>query len=69
MLGVQSVTAEGVLLRLTIRTRPGEQWAVQRAVAGEVKTALDDAGVPAPTPFGLGAPAAARRTAVRRWWA
>ena len=62
MLGVQSVTAEGVLLRLTIRTRPGEQWAVQRAVAGEVKTAFDDAGVPAPTPFGLGAPAAARRT-------
>ena len=62
MLGVQSVTAEGVLLRITVRTRPGEQWAVQRAVAGEVKTALDDAGVPAPTPFGLGAPAAARRT-------
>ena len=52
MLGVQSVTAEGVLMRLTIRTRPGEQWAVQRAVAAEVKTALDDAGVPAPYPFG-----------------
>ncbi|GAA4780261.1 mechanosensitive ion channel [Actinomycetospora chlora] len=51
MLGVQSVTAEGVLLRLTIRTRPGEQWAVQRAVAAEVKSALDDAGVPAPYPF------------------
>jgi small-conductance mechanosensitive channel len=51
MLGVQSVTAEGVLLRLTIRTRPGEQWAVQRAVAGEVKSALDDAGVPSPMPF------------------
>jgi small conductance mechanosensitive channel len=52
MLGVQSVTAEGILLRLTVRTRPGEQWAVQRAVAGAVKTALDAAGVPAPTPFG-----------------
>ncbi len=51
MLGVQSVTAEGVLLRLTIRTRPGEQWAVQRAVAGEVKSAFDEAGVPAPMPF------------------
>ena len=55
VLGVQSVTAEGVLLRLTIRTRAGDQWAVQRAVAGAVKTALDEAGVPAPTPF---APAA-----------
>jgi small conductance mechanosensitive channel len=51
VLGVQSVTAEGVLLRLTIRTRPGEQWAVQRAVAAEVKSALDEAGVPAPFPF------------------
>ncbi|GLZ47277.1 mechanosensitive ion channel protein MscS [Actinomycetospora sp. NBRC 106375] len=51
MLGVQSVTAEGVLLRLTIRTRPGEQWAVQRAVAAEIKTQLDAAGVPAPYPF------------------
>ncbi len=52
VLGVQSVTAEGILLRLTVRTRPGEQWAVQRAVAGAVKSALDEAGVPAPIPFG-----------------
>ncbi|MDT7741097.1 MAG: moderate conductance mechanosensitive channel [Actinomycetota bacterium] len=59
MLGVQSVTAEGILLRLTVRTRPGEQWAVQRAVAGAVKTALDAAGVPAPTPFGAVTPSAA----------
>jgi len=54
MLGVQSVTAEGVLLRMTVRTRAGEQWAVQRAVAGAVKTALDEAGVPAPFPFATG---------------
>jgi small conductance mechanosensitive channel len=60
MLGVQSVTAEGILLRLTVRTRPGEQWAVQRAVAGAVKSALDEAGVPAPTPFGAAAPSAGR---------
>ncbi len=60
MLGVQSVTAEGILLRLTVRTRPGEQWAVQRAVAGAVKSALDEAGVPAPTPFGSVAPSAGR---------
>ncbi|WP_133828390.1 mechanosensitive ion channel family protein [Actinomycetospora succinea] len=51
MLGVQSVTAEGVLIRLTIKTRPGEQWAVQRAVAAEIKTQLDAEGVPAPYPF------------------
>ncbi|NMO91348.1 mechanosensitive ion channel family protein [Actinomycetospora sp. TBRC 11914] len=60
MLGVQSVTAEGILLRLTVRTRPGEQWAVQRAVAGAVKSALDEAGVPAPTPFGAPAPSGGR---------
>ena len=59
MLGVQSVTAEGILLRLTVRTRPGEQWAVQRAVAGAVKTALDAAGVPAPSPFRAVTPPAA----------
>jgi moderate conductance mechanosensitive channel len=58
MLGVQSVTAEGILLRLTVRTRPGEQWAVQRAVAGAVKSALDEAGVPAPTHFGAITPPA-----------
>ena len=56
MLGVQSVTAEGLLLRLTIRTRAGQQWAVQRAVAGAVKSALDEAGFPPPTPFGRSAP-------------
>jgi moderate conductance mechanosensitive channel len=65
MLGVQSVTAEGILLRLTIRTRPGEQWAVQRAVAGAVKSALDDAGVPAPTPFGASPTAATAHRSTR----
>ena len=60
MLGVQSVTAEGILLRLTVRTRPGEQWSVQRAVAGAVKTALDAGGVPAPTAFGAAATTAGR---------
>ena len=60
VLGVQSVTAEGVLLRLTVRTRPGEQWAVQRAVAAEVKTAFDEAGVPAP--YAFGGPAAPQKT-------
>lgn len=61
MLGVQSVTAEGILLRLTVRTRPGEQWAVQRAVSGAVKSALDGAGVPAPMAFGSAAGAATGR--------
>lgn len=66
MLGVQSVTAEGVLLRLTVRTRPGEQWVVRRAVAAAIKTALEDAGVPAP--ISAGPPpvsAAARDTSTR----
>ena len=60
MLGVQSVTVEGVLMRLTVRTRPGQQWAVQRAVVAEVKTALETAGVPAPVPGGR--PTATGRT-------
>jgi len=52
MLGVQSVTPDSVTLRLTVKTCPGRQWAVQRALNGAVKTALDEANVPAPSPAG-----------------
>ncbi len=52
MLGVQSVTPDTVTLRLTVKTRPGRQWGVQRALNGAVKTALDEANLPAPYPAG-----------------
>ncbi|MFN2494841.1 MAG: mechanosensitive ion channel family protein, partial [Pseudonocardiaceae bacterium] len=49
LLGVQAVTPYGVTLRLTVRTKPGRQWAVQRALNARVQSALTAAGVPAPT--------------------
>jgi small conductance mechanosensitive channel len=48
LLGVQSVTAYGVTLRLTVRTKPGRQWAIQRALNARVQSALTAASIPAP---------------------
>jgi len=48
LLGVESITAEGVTLRLRIKTRPGSQFALQRALREAEKDALDAAGVPPP---------------------
>ena len=50
LLGVESITAEGVTLRLRIKTRPGSQFALQRALREAEKDALDAAGVPPPRP-------------------
>ena len=52
VLGVESVTADTVTLRLTVRTKAGQQWAVQRALLSRLKEAFDDAGIPAPYPSG-----------------
>jgi small conductance mechanosensitive channel len=49
LLGVQSVTPYAVTLRLTVKTRPGRQWAVQRALNARVQSALTAGAVPAPT--------------------
>lgn len=48
LLGVNSVTAEAVMLRLTVRVRPGKQWTVQRQLNRAVLAAFDDAGIRAP---------------------
>jgi len=52
MLGVESVATDAVTLRLTVKTRPGRQWAVQRALRAGIMDAFDDAGVPPPAPLG-----------------
>ncbi|MFV9455328.1 mechanosensitive ion channel family protein [Rhodococcus sp. NM-2] len=48
MLGVNTVTAQSVVLRLTTRTRPGRQWAVQRRLTSAALAAFDEAGIEAP---------------------
>jgi small conductance mechanosensitive channel len=40
VLGVQSLSSSGMTLRLTVRTRPGRQWAVQRSMLERVVAAL-----------------------------
>ena len=48
MLGVESVTPEGIQLRLTVKVRPGKQWSVQRALRARLLGALEEAGFEPP---------------------
>jgi small conductance mechanosensitive channel len=48
VLGVEKVGAEGVTLRMTVKVKPGKQFAVQRALNAVITDALDNAGVPRP---------------------
>jgi moderate conductance mechanosensitive channel len=52
VLGVEMVTSDTVTLRLTVKVRAGQQWAVQRALHADIKAAFDRAGIPAPYPSG-----------------
>ncbi|MEU4741430.1 mechanosensitive ion channel family protein [Actinosynnema sp. NPDC023658] len=45
VLGVEKVTPEGITMRVTVKVRPGRQWAVQRALRAKLMPALDDAGI------------------------
>jgi len=48
VLGVEKVTPDGITLRLTVKVRPGRQWAVQRALRATCMAALEDAGIEPP---------------------
>ena len=48
VLGVERITSEGVVLRVTVRVQPGQQWAVQRALNAAITAAYDDAGIERP---------------------
>ncbi len=50
VLGVESISSEGVTLRITAKVQAGRQWAVQRALLAGIKAAFADAGVPPPSP-------------------
>jgi small conductance mechanosensitive channel len=49
VLGVESLTPGRVVVRVTIQARPQQQHRVERALRARVKTALDAAGIAAPT--------------------
>lgn len=43
--GYEDLTGEGVRLRVMIKTAPGKQWEVQRALRARIRDALRDAGL------------------------
>jgi small conductance mechanosensitive channel len=45
LLGVESIRAEGVTVRLVVKSSPGRQWALQRALRESIKRELDTHGV------------------------
>ena len=48
VLGVEKVTPEGITLRLTVKVRPGRQWATQRALRARIMGAFVAAGIEPP---------------------
>jgi small conductance mechanosensitive channel len=54
VLGVERITSEGVVVRVTVRVQPGRQWAVQRALNAAITDAFDDHDIPRPSFPGVG---------------
>lgn len=50
VLGVESLGADGITLRLTVKVRPGTQWALQRALREHLKRVFDAAAIEIPFP-------------------
>lgn len=50
VVGVEALGPDGVVVRLTVRTRPAQQWAVTRELRRRAKLALDGAGIPLASP-------------------
>ena len=50
VLGVQSLGASSIAIRLVVKTEPSEQWNVERELRKRLKFALDDAGIEIPFP-------------------
>jgi len=53
--GVERLDPNGVAMRLVIKTLPGEQWDLMRALRLRIKERLDEAGIAAPTAAPLAA--------------
>ncbi len=50
VLGVEALAADGITMRMIIKTTPGSQWALQRTLREALKRAFDDAGIEIPFP-------------------
>ncbi len=49
VLGVESLEPGRVVIRVVVRTRPQEQWRVERELRKRIKAALDEAGIALPS--------------------
>jgi moderate conductance mechanosensitive channel len=54
VLGVESVTPEGITIRVSVKVKPGQQWTVQRALRASVIAKLEEAGFEPPSGRFLG---------------
>lgn len=50
VLGVETLGADGITLRMTVTTTPGSQWGVQRELRAALKAAFDDESIDIPFP-------------------
>ncbi len=50
LLGVETLGADGITIRMTVKVEPGSQWGLQRALRQALKVALDDAQIEIPFP-------------------
>lgn len=50
VLGVETLGADGITLRMTVKVEPGTQWALQRAIREHVKTVFDRESIEIPFP-------------------
>lgn len=48
--GVEALGANGVTIRLVVKTTPAEQWRVSRLLRERIKAAFDEAGIEIPFP-------------------
>lgn len=46
--GIESISAEALIVRMVVKVRGGEQWAAKRALHAEIKKALDREGIDLP---------------------
>jgi len=46
--GIESISAEALVVRLVLKVRGGEQWAAKRALHADIKTTLDKEGIDLP---------------------
>jgi moderate conductance mechanosensitive channel len=48
VLGVETLGADGITLRMIVKTSPGSQWALQRELREALKASYDNAGIEIP---------------------